>query len=250
MPPTQSPPQTRFEDLTLREKTELIRAISFYPALTIMVFLRRKLGYRTLKPTWLIIVTIMLFVAAVLAPKTATGPFVDGLTYFALLMLGIGIFQRWRRWKAIVKGVRWHSHSTGIPWLGYLPLPGFFYRYSRINRFLDPLISLVVGAVLGMLVSRLLGAWIMLSALFLYIFEDTVYNKQLERDLDTLDGLIYAEVQQETAEHFAGAQPSEKQRRLEETAGIATGLSPDIQKQIEARRKKVEKAADNLAGDA
>jgi hypothetical protein len=87
----------------------------------------------------------------------------------------------------------------------------------------------------------------MLSALALYIFEQALYEKRLERDLDTLDGLITSEVQNETVKHFEGEQPGEKQFRLEETAGIPTGLAPDIHRQIELRKAKLAKAPDNLA---
>jgi hypothetical protein len=38
--------------------------------------------------------------------------------------------------------------------------------------------------------------------------------------LDILDGLVAAEVQTETVEHFAGPQPDEERRTLEDTAGI------------------------------
>ena len=60
--------------------------------------------------------------------------------------------------------------------------------------------------------------------------------------------LLAAEVQQENAQHFAGPQPADKLRTLEETGGIPTGLAPDIQKHIETRRANLAKAAavDNL----
>jgi hypothetical protein len=50
----------------------------------------------------------------------------------------------------------------------------------------------------------------------------------------------------ETVKHFEGG-AQEEQRILEETAGIPTGLAPDIHKQIELRRAKHHKPApDNL----
>ena len=44
-------------------------------------------------------------------------------------------------------------------------------------------------------------------------------------------------------EHFAGPQPQEVQRTLEETAGIPTGVAFDIHRQIELRRAKERAAA-------
>lgn len=77
--------------------------------------------------------------------------------------------------------------------------------------------------------------------------EQDAYQAQLNRDLDTLDGLVAAEVQAETVKHFEGKQP-EEQRSIEETAGIPTGLAPDIHRQVELRRAKQRKPApDNLA---
>jgi len=56
-----------------------------------------------------------------------------------------------------------------------------------------------------------------------------------------------AEVQEEVVKHFEGG-AQEELRTLEETAGIPTGLAPDIHKQIELRRAKQRKPApDNLA---
>ena len=67
------------------------------------------------------------------------------------------------------------------------------------------------------------------------------------RNLDILDGLVAAEVQNETVKHFEGPQQGEEQRTLEDTAGIPTGVSFDIHKQIELRRAKERAAApDNL----
>jgi len=54
---------------------------------------------------------------------------------------------------------------------------------------------------------------------------------------------IAAEVQNETVKHFEGPQPDEKQRTLEDTAGIPTGVSFDIHKQTELRRAKERAAA-------
>ena len=69
-----------------------------------------------------------------------------------------------------------------------------------------------------------------------------------EEDLDILDELFAAEVQAETAKHYEGPQADQKQMQLEETAGIPTGLAPDIHKQVELRRAKQRKPApDNLA---
>ncbi|HWY31926.1 MAG TPA: hypothetical protein VNX46_14295 [Candidatus Acidoferrum sp.] len=68
--------------------------------------------------------------------------------------------------------------------------------------------------------------------------EQTLFEKQLDRDFDILDGLVAAEVQGETLEHFSGEQPEAKERGIEETGGIPTGVAFDIHRQIERRRAK------------
>jgi hypothetical protein len=50
--------------------------------------------------------------------------------------------------------------------------------------------------------------------------------------------MIAAEVQTETVEHFSGEQPEAKERSIEETGGIPTGVAFDIQRQIERHRAK------------
>ena len=39
---------------------EVIEALSLFPALTVMIFIRRKIGYRMLKPEWLAIMMIVM----------------------------------------------------------------------------------------------------------------------------------------------------------------------------------------------
>jgi hypothetical protein len=128
-----------------------------------------------------------------------------------------------------------------------LPLPPFFRSHGRVGRFLDPAAVAIVALLVGIILSHGLGLWLLLSAFFLYVHEQDAYQSQLNRDLDTLDGLVAAEVQAETVKHFEGKQP-EEQRSIEETAGIPTGLAPDIHRQVELRRAKQRKPApDNLA---
>jgi hypothetical protein len=242
-------PQQKLEDMTIPEKMELVRTLSLFPAITVMVFIRRKLGFRMMKPTWLVVLTIIMLLIPVLFSAVAQ-PFGFLMVIYALSMLGLGLFQRWQRWKELCNGERWHTFSPGISYLETLPLPPFFKSHRRVNRFLDPALVAIVALLVGLLLSHGLGIWLMFSALFLCVYEQNLYDKQLANDLDTLDGLVAAEVQAETVKHFDGKQPEEQQRSLEETAGIPTGLAPDIHRQVELRRAKRAAAPDNLAKDA
>jgi hypothetical protein len=59
-------------------------------------------------------------------------------------------------------------------------------------------------------------------------------------------GLVAAEVQSEVAQHYDGPQADQKQMQLEQTAGIPTGVAPDIHRQVELRKAKRAAAPDNL----
>jgi hypothetical protein len=199
-----------------------------------------------MNPTWLIILAIIMLLTPVIF-KAAAAPFGFLMVIYALALLGLGFFQRWQRWQELCNGERWHTYSPGISYLETLPLPPFFRSHGRVGRFLDPAAVAIVALLVGIILSHGLGIWLLLSAFFLYVHEQDAYQAQLNRDLDTLDGLVAAEVQAETVKHFEGKQP-EEQRSIEETAGIPTGLAPDIHRQVELRRAKQRKPApDNLA---
>ncbi len=242
-------PNQKFEDMTWWDRIDLIRTLSLFPAITVMVFIRRRIGFRMMKPTWLIVLTIIMLLVASMFPQF-TAPHGIFMAAYALAMLGLGLWQHWQRWCELCRGERWHTCSPGISYLESLPLPPVLKSHRRVNRFIDPAAVAVVGLLIGLLLSHGLGVWIMFSAFFLYVFEQDLYEKQLNRDLDTLDGLFAAEVQGETVEFFTGG-VTEEQRTLEETAGIPTGLAPDIAKQVEVRRAKQRKPApDNLASES
>jgi len=235
--------------MTWMEKINFVRAFSRFPAITVMVFIRRKIGFRMMNPTWLIILAIIMLLTPVIF-KAAAAPFGFLMVIYALALLGLGFFQRWQRWQELCNGEHWHTYSPGISYLETLPLPPFFRSHGRVGRFLDPAAVAIVALLVGIILSHGLGIWLLLSAFFLYVHEQDAYQAQLNRDLDTLDGLVAAEVQAETVKHFEGKQP-EEQRSIEETAGIPTGLAPDIHRQVELRRAKQRKPApDNLAPEA
>jgi hypothetical protein len=238
------------DDMTWVERVNLIRTLSLFPAITVMVILRRRLGFRMMKPTWLVVMAVIMLVASVAAPSFMH-PFAFAMPIYAIVMLGLGLWHRRQRWNELCRGERWHTYSPGVSYFESLPLPPVLRSDRRINRWLDPAAVLVVGALVAALLSQGLGVWIMLSAFFLYVFENDIYEKQLNQDLDTLDGLFASEVQSEVVERFAGGKVADAiPQPLEETGGIPTGLAPDIAKQVAVRRAKRKPAPDNLAAEA
>ncbi len=229
----------RNEDLTLSDKMKIVQYLAIFPAITIMVFMRRKVGFRMLKPSRLIGMAFFLWIIGdIFSMLPFTKP--PGFIYdrFPLLLLAVGFLERYRRWKELCNGERWHTMSPGISYFELLPLPAILKSHRRIYRFVDPAACFILSMLFGIFFSQPLARWFAVSSFALFIYEQTLFEKQLDRDLDILDGLVAAEVQAETVKHFEGPQPDDEQRTLEDTAGIPTGVSFDIHKQIELRRRK------------
>lgn len=239
--------QTDFMELTWSQRFQFVRVTSFFFAITVMVFTRRKLGFRMIKPIIMVVLTLSMLTAAIMFQQVL-GPCVWPMVLYALAMYGWSMYQRWCRWKELCRGERWHSYAPGISYLESLPWPEFMLRCRRITRFIEPPLVMLAGLILGLTLSRGLGIWLVWSGIFLFVFEQNLFESTLASSLDTLDGLVAAEIQAENVQHFEQPQPEQKPRTLEETAGIPTGLAPDIEKQVELRKVKRAKAPDNLAG--
>src|SRR5580658_2172430 len=92
------------QDLTLSEKMKIVQYLSILPAITIMVFMRRKVGFRMLKPSWLIGMAFFLWFIngicnidfMIIHPVSPAGYI---FTKFPWVMLAVGFFQRYLRWR-------------------------------------------------------------------------------------------------------------------------------------------------------
>src|SRR5579859_5456544 len=152
--------------MTLTEKMELVAALSLFPALTIMVFLRRKVGYRFLSPLRLQAMALLLWVLSAFSVFSGNTLSVSPLIVFSLAMLIAGYVERWLRWQDIKSGLSWHSYSRGISWFShYVPL-----NETAVKRFVDPAAAAIIGLALSFLFPWL-GYYIMFSAVCLFIFE-------------------------------------------------------------------------------
>ena len=162
-------------------------------------------------------------------------------------MLVVGFWKRRNRWQALKKGERWHSRSSGISYLLYLPIwrffPPAFFTENRLQRIVEPIFYYCLGFLIMALLSPALGLWLELSALGLLALEAKIYEQALNEVLDTLDGLTESEIHEENVKYFSGKNTnmlsaSVKPRELEETAGIPTGIGLDIAAQVEKRRMR------------
>lgn len=109
-----------------------------------------------------------------------------------------------------------------------------------VNRFIDPLVCFTAGAAVAF-ISHPLGLWLIFAASCWGMHEQITYDKALDQQLDMLDGIVDSEVQAEVAEHFRGSgagSAAVKPVSMEDTAGIPTGLAPDITRQIALRQAR------------
>src|ERR1039458_5392122 len=134
MPPPSQPSQPP----SFTEQFEFVQWLVQFPALTVMVFLRRDLGYRLLNPLPLIGVTAILVVITVLAGPGIAEARPDDLLLFALLAFTLGAYQRLKRWRELNRNVRQHSYYLGSSPFDFPWLPVFFRRNRRIARLVDP----------------------------------------------------------------------------------------------------------------
>jgi hypothetical protein len=97
------------------------------------------------------------------------------------------------------------TYSPGIGYIELLRLPKWFSSHRRTARFLEPAAVALVALVVGTVLSHGLGAWLGLAAFALFVWENDIYEKALNRDLDMLDSLFSSEVQSELVQVCSAA---------------------------------------------
>lgn len=214
------------------EKYAIAQAMLRFPALTIMVFLRTGIGYRLLNPLTLIAVNGVVFAIAILATPNNEAARPTDLALFAALSFYAGIYQRIRRWLELNRGIRQHSYSVGHSRLAFRWLPAFCHRNRRVARFIDPFCCLLVGLALFPY-SRALACWLVLSAFGLRVLEDSLYRRDLNRELDLVDDLILSEEQASSLEQYEQRAPVKKPQP---TTDVPTGVAADIREKIKPKK--------------
>jgi hypothetical protein len=214
----------------------LITLLLAVPSLSVMVLLRRKIGYRTLQPWMLMLAFLALF--AMGAWSLISGSFASrnlGVTnalmlIIAFVMAASGFAQRRGAWKRIATGARWHTKSRGISFLAALPFPEHV-----VQRFVEPIFCIVAGFILMPTVSVMLGLWLAFSGACLGVLEGIIYDVQLNKMLDQLDGLVEAEVAAENNAFFSQGQTERQTPGIESMAGITVGFAPELQHLVNKR---------------
>lgn len=205
-----------------------------YPAMTVMVFMRRDIGYRLLDLKPMIIMTGILMLVAAIIPPDEPGANPEYLLWFALISLFLASCQRTKRWREFKRGVLQHTYYIGTSPFDFQWLPRFCRRFRRMGRFADPFFCIIAGGIM-LLESTALGFWLMIAGAALRIFEDVVHEKELNRDFDILDSVIISEVHGNTVEQFDDSSPHTPQPSSQP---VPTGLAPDIEEHIRNRSSR------------
>jgi hypothetical protein len=213
---------SEWQNLSILQKVERVQLIALYPALTVMPFLRAKIGYRVVRPNALYSMATIMIAGSLFLPvgnKT-------GLVVYALAMVAAGLFHRNMRWRGICNGEKWHTLSTGNSYLELIKWPKFFRHERRIQRFLDPLLCFLVAGIVWLLKAHGLAFWLLIAGFALFIWEQGYYERVLNRILDLYDGEIDSAMQQEIMKNL-GKQPAQTNKALEDV-GYPTGIGTDI----------------------
>lgn len=221
--------QSMQQRITLEQKMAITANLALYPAMPIIVLIRRKPGYRFLSPIKLLVVFILLNVLTVFSGLSGRAPSILILQVFAWGTLILGLIKRKLRWRDIKRGVSWHTWSRGISSLSFLPLSD-----SNLKRWVEPIAVIIIGALLA-IPFTFFGFYLVVAGLCLFLFEAWDYENSLNMMLDQLDSLVDSEVMGGNIDYYS--QPNVPQRPLEQTAGIPTGIAPDIEVQIQRRRR-------------
>jgi hypothetical protein len=221
------------EKSSFAERYAAAQWLARFPALTILVILRKDLGFRLLNPLHLLIVNGILALVAILAmPGNPNGGPLALLLFAALSFLS-GMSQRIKRWRELNSNIRQHSYFVGSSPFNFKWLPEACRCNRRVERFFDPILCALVGFLLLPSLPAL-ALWIGFSAACLRVFEDAVFIRERNRDLDIVDSLIVSERQAlviEQTEHTAS-----KSQPPQETINV--GLGPDIAEKIKLRKMK------------
>ena len=166
-----------------------------FPALTLMIILRRKIGHALLHPGGLIAGALLL----IYVPYYHNG----GIYSVPFLILGLvvlvaGFVQRRHAWRAIVRGDAWHTQHLGISRLTFLPL----HPYD-VRRYIEPLLCFGLGAFIAIYVTEGFGIWLEVSGAALLLLEKYAYDEWKARTLANMDRLYEAGMHGQAAEHFS-----------------------------------------------
>ena len=241
------------QDTSIGRKVNLGLWFADILALSVHVFIRRKIGYRVAEPVTLIILFLLMFfgLGVILIPfGWITGIHIiivpraqAAFIIFGLVMVILGLFHRFRHWQHIKRAESntWMTTSRGVSHFEFLPIPQHI-----VYRFVDAGVCFFIGWLIAR--EEWLGYWVMISAVCFMLVENQSYNAQLNHSLDMMDSMIAARAQARLVQFYT---PESQEIRLSrsETAGLPTGIGRDVERLI-SQRYATAAAAGNLAPSA
>jgi len=203
------------------------------PALTLMVLTRKDIGYRLLRPVRLLLVTAILAIVAILAMPDSNNPGPGALLIFAVVVFASGMSQRIRGWRQLDQNIFDHSYYIGTSRLEWvIPWPQFMLRHRRVARYVEPLVWVALGILL-MPIMALLGFWLLLAGLCLRVYEDSIFRRERNRDLDIADSVIISQRHAQVVRSQEAAAPLPEPPQED----FAAGIGPDILEQLKRQKQ-------------
>ena len=220
--------------MTFFEQIALLDRMMNVCALSVMVFIRRDLGYRVLNPLHIFLLSAALAFAASVGEPSYPDDGFDALLYFSLFVFVFATIQRAKRAREYRRGIIDHSYYLGTSLFDFRWLPRFIRRNRKIARFFDPLLCVTIGILL-LPVAGALGLWLMIAGIALASFEGGVQRSEMDVNLNAVDGIIQSHFQSQAVGDFDDGQSTFQRPRVK---GIPTGLGPDILRKLKQRRTK------------
>ena len=143
---------------------------------------------------------------------------------FGVVMAVLAFKHRRIGWKLIFDRLHpWHTRSRGLSHLSrILPIPT-----DIVQRFIEPLFSILFGSFLMLLHLPFLGGWFVFAGICLAAMEQLVYEEEMNAMLDPLDAqteAIQAKKLRELIEN--GGKP--QSRPMQQSGGMRMTVSPEI----------------------
>ena len=227
-------PQQDWKSTPFGQKVEAGKQLVYLSALPIICIWRKDLGYRFINVMHLWGVTgLLALISYISAPGNPDKHF-DHLLIFAAVALFCGLVRRNKALRDIKRGLVLHTYYIGnSPYASKKP-DSFVSRNRIVERFLDPLVWLILGLCVFTR-SPALGFWWIYSAFCLLGFEAMVHKRHEQMKLDVMDSMIVSQHQSEIAREFE--QPPQ-QYPLQPPTGVPTGMAPDVAKSLKRRKAK------------
>jgi hypothetical protein len=210
-------------------------------SLTLIVLLRKRVGYRLMHSWWLFLGIAVLIVFPYVVGNFFTGtmrayfaPDNPACALFAMAVAGRAWYLRKQHLDDIHDlGTResWHTRDPGASAYGFETDPDAY-----LHRFGEPVACFLVGLVVKQFISWPLGVWILVASVCLALFERFVHRQALHRKLNIVDTLAEGRLHGEWADRFS------RQGRAGPTMdaandGIPAGSDDELIRRAERRRR-------------